>query len=56
MAIGGEDEAAGIGRGRGGANDGTLTLGEGVALEVSSDNENWSDFDGTTRKRYMRTK
>ena len=56
LAIGGEDEAAGIGRGRSGANDGTLTLGEGVALEVSSDNENWSDYDGTTRQRYMRTK
>ena len=56
LAIGGEDEAAGIGRGRSGANDGTLTLGEGVALEVSSDNENWSDYDGTTRQQYMRTK
>ena len=56
LAIGGEDEAAGIGRGRSGANDGTLTLGEGVALEVSSDNENWSDYDGTTRQKYMRTK
>ena len=45
----------GIGRGRLGANDGTLTLGEGVVLQVSSDGSNWSDYDGTTRQRYMRT-
>ena len=56
LAIGGEDEAAGIGKGRSGANDGTLTLGEGVALEVSSNCSDWSDYDGTTRQRYMRTK
>ena len=51
-----EIKAVGIGRGGFGADDGTLTLGEGVALEVSSDNENWSDYDGTTRQQYMRTK
>ena len=59
LANGGQSpygDSGGIGRGLTGDNDGTLTLGEGVALEVSSDNENWSDFDGTTRKRYMRTK
>lgn len=50
------DVGAGIGRGYNGANDGTLTLGKVVALEVSSDNENWSDYDGTTRQKYMRTK
>ena len=52
----GADGAAGIGRGRTGAGDGTLTLGEGVALEVSSNGSDWSDYDGTTRQRYMRTK
>ena len=52
----GADGAAGIGRGRTGAGDGTLTLGEGVVLQVSDDNSNWSDYDGTTRQRYMRTK
>lgn len=45
----------GIGRGRLGTNDGTLTLGEGVVLQVSSDGSNWSDYDGSTRQRYMRT-
>ena len=51
-----EYDNAGIGRGYIGDSDGTLTLGEGVALEVSTDNSNWSDYDGTTRQRYMRTK
>ena len=50
------DFVAGIGRGYNGDSDGTLTLGEGVTLEVSTDNANWSDYDGTTRQRYMRTK
>ena len=50
------NDGAGIGRGYNGDSDGTLTLGEGVALEVSSNNSNWSDYDGTTRQRYMRTK
>ena len=52
----GANGAAGIGRGRLGTGDGTLTLGEGVALQVSDDNSNWADYDGTTRTRYMRTK
>ena len=45
----------GIGKGISGTSDGTLTLGDGVALEVSSNNSDWSDYDGT-RKKYMRTK
>ena len=48
--------AAGIGRGAEGDSDGTLTLGEGVAFEVSHNNITWSDYDGTTRQKYMRTK
>ena len=51
-----EDGAVGIGRGKFGADDGNLILGEGIALEVSSNNSDWSDYDGTTRQRYMRTK
>ena len=47
---------AGIGRGLGGTDDGTLKLGSGVSLEVSSDGSDWSDYDGTTRQMYMRTK
>ena len=46
----------GIGSGLGGADDGTLKLGSGVSLEVSSDGSDWSDYDGTTRQMYMRTK
>ena len=49
-------DGAGIGRGAGGTADGTLTLGEGVSLEVSWDNSFWSDYDGSTLWRYMRTK
>ena len=52
-AIGG---GTSIGRGYGGADNGTLTLGDGIVLEVSSDNANWSDYNGETRDRYMRTK
>ena len=51
-----KDGNEGIGRGVAGGSDGTLTLGDGVSLEVSHDNETWSDYDGTTRKRYMRAK
>ena len=46
----------GIGSGLGGADDGTLKLGSGVSLEVSSDGSSWSDYDGSTRQYYMRTK
>lgn len=34
---------------------GTLTLGTGVSLIVSSDNSSWSNYDGNNRKRYMKT-
>ena len=51
----GSGSSVGSGRGNDGINDGTLTLGEGVSLEVSSDNIEWSAYDGSTRKRYMRT-
>ena len=46
----------GIGTGYHGYDSGTLTLGDGVALEVGPDNDNWSDYNGETRDRYMRTK
>ena len=51
---GGDYGGVGIGRGRDGGGDGTLTLGEGVSILVSSDNENWSAYDGT-RQKYMKT-
>ena len=47
--------AAGIGKGAGGTDDGTLALGDGITLKVSDDNIYWSDYDGTTRERYMKT-
>ena len=46
----------GIGSGIGGTDDGTLKLGSGVSLEVSSNGSSWSDYDGSTRQYYMRTK
>ena len=55
LAIGGEyDGTTGIGKGSYGGGDGSLTLGEGVSLLVSSDNTNWSAYEGT-RQRYMKT-
>ena len=45
----------GIGKGFCYSSDGTLTLGSGVALQISDDNTNWSDYNGTTRTRYMKT-
>ena len=45
----------GIGKGVGGTDIGTLTLGDGVSLKVSINNSTWSDYDGTTRRRYMKT-
>ena len=45
----------GIGKGSDGSSDGTLTLGQGVALQVSTDNTDWSGYNGTTRTRYMKT-
>ena len=55
LAIGGGYVGTtGIGRGSYGGGDGSLTLGEGVSLLVSSDNTNWSAYEGT-RQRYMKT-
>ena len=51
----GNSSADGIGKGYYGADDGTLTLGEGVKLKVSYNNSIWSDYDGTTRRQYMKT-
>lgn len=48
--------SSGIGKGISGESEGTLKLGEGVTLEVSSDNLNWSNYEEPIRKRYMRTK
>lgn len=45
----------GIGKGSEGGSDGTLTLGTGVTMEVSSDNSTWTDYDGSTRAQYMKT-
>jgi len=52
----GIEGGVGIGRGDGGTDDGTLKLGSGVSLEVSSNGSSWSDYDGSTRQYYMRTK
>ena len=57
----GGSAAAGIGGGvRGDSNGsngaaGTLTLGTGVLMSVSTDNSDWSAYDGSTRARYMKT-
>ena len=45
----------GIGKGYTGASDGSLTLGPGVSIQVSDDNSQWSDYDGSTRTKFMRT-
>ncbi|MBQ8118281.1 MAG: InlB B-repeat-containing protein [Lachnospiraceae bacterium] len=53
--------AAGIGGGdRGDAGGtagaaGTLTLGAGLSMSVSTDNSTWSAYDGSTRAQYMKT-
>ncbi|MBQ3704122.1 MAG: Ig domain-containing protein [Oscillospiraceae bacterium] len=54
-AIGGEN-AAGIGAGANGSSDGTLNYNsEGILLETSDDNLNWSVYsDAAPRGRYMR--
>ena len=49
------DSSAGIGRGAGSGSDGTLTLADGVSLQVSHNNTDWSDYNGTTRNKYMKT-
>lgn len=53
VAIGGDCETVGIGGGYKGS-DGTLNL-DGVSLKVSSDNLNWTDYDGSNRMVYMKT-
>ena len=53
--VSGSSGAASIGRGSDGTDDGTITLGDNVKLTVSDDNSTWSDYDGTHRKRYMKT-
>jgi len=54
-ATGGALSPPGIGRGYDGSSDGTLTLGEGVVMKVSFDDSYWDDYDGTNRRRYMKT-
>ena len=58
VATGGSNSyfGMGIGKGFGGYSNGTLILGQGVAMQVSDDNTNWSGYNGTTRTRYMKTK
>ena len=48
-----DPEASGIGGGYSGA-DGTLNH-PGISLKVSSDKTDWEDYDGSNRKRYMKT-
>ena len=54
ITVTGGSEAAGIGGGKNGS-DGTLTLGTGVSLQVSDNNSDWTDYDGSLRKKYMKT-
>lgn len=56
-ASGGSEAAMGIGKGDGVYPSGSLKLGSGVKMFISSDNETWSGYDSgsDTRKRYMRT-
>ena len=51
----GGDGAVGIGHGFQG-DDGSLSLDLGADLLVSANGTDWDDFDGSTRKRYMKTK
>lgn len=48
-------EGDGIGKGAEGTDSGTLTLGHGVLIEVSYNNSQWYNFDGTNRRPYMKT-
>ncbi|MBR4174719.1 MAG: hypothetical protein IKR56_05215 [Lachnospiraceae bacterium] len=59
-AVAGEaDDAKGsgvaIGAGGSAEDHGTLTIGDGLAMFISDDNENWTAYDGT-RARYMVTR
>ena len=47
--------AAGIGHGFQG-DDGSLDLDLGADLLVSDNGTDWDDFDGSTRKKYMKSK
>ena len=47
--------AVGIGHGFQG-DDGSLDLDLGADLLVSANGTDWDDFDGSTRKKYMKTK
>ena len=49
------DTGIGIGAGFGGRNHGALNIGNGVQLQVSDDNTNWSVYDGQTRTQYMKS-
>ena len=54
---GGSEPAMGIGKGDGDHPNGSLDLGTGVKMYISSDDSSWSEYDSSsdTRKRYMRT-
>ncbi len=52
---GDEHPTSGIGHGATYTNDGALELGNGIKIQVSDDGEVWSDYDGTTHKRFMKT-
>ncbi len=51
----GGNYAVGIGHGFQG-DDGSLSLDLGADLLVSANGTDWDDFDGSTRKRYMKSK
>ena len=53
--IGGDSASKGIGSGFVGSSQGTLTLGDGVTMLVSSNNNTWSAYDGSTRTQYMKS-
>ena len=45
---------AGIGAGEEGSSHGTLTIADDVIMMVSTNNTDWSVYDGSTRTRYMK--
>ena len=49
----GNGSAVGIGHGTTGS-DGTLTRGNGIKVETSTDNSTWTVYDGSTRTKYMK--
>ncbi|MBQ2528544.1 MAG: hypothetical protein II544_07310, partial [Spirochaetales bacterium] len=52
-ATGGPEGGAGIGGGAGSVDEGTVSFGTNL-VEVSENGSDWSAYDGTHRKRYMR--